>query len=795
MRVDRAGGIPTSRGCVPETTCGTGLRQCRRTGRSAADTNRRAGHAPSAVRNAERPTANRLRTATWAQRTLRALCLGSTLWLCAWIATASAQHMGLVVRDAAAPAGAEVTAVTPGAPASRAGLQAGDVIVKVQGTPIANADQFTRAAHATPAGATVILRISRQGWEKDVSLASPPAALGFGINVRDASPGPGVEIASVPPDGPALAAGVAEGDRVVRLDGRAISNARELQALLEDAARRAKPVTLTIERKGWGREVTLTPKAVLPATAEVVRVESPTRTGGDASAGTALSVAMDEANRQYDARNWRDAEASYRKLLEVSPDDPRIAGRLCHVLVMQERFETAVEACRRAAQLAPRESGPQQNIAYSFSRLGRYGDAIAAYQKAIELTPDWPEPYFGIAAAYSATRNWARAAEYYRMVVDRDSRNAAAWQALGDALGEQGRTDDAITSYRRALQVGAAGAELHRGLGWQLYRAGRLPDAERALLEANRLNPRDANTLVMLGLVADKLGKVAEATQAWQRAAELDPAGAEGTLARQNLAALAAQAPRMTPGMPPVDRGGAAAETTLRGATAVVPTGSPSPPVAGSSAARPGPPTGAQPLERLKATIAVGDFQAKAANVSSYIGDGLREMLVTALYGNGNFVVLERMDMKGLAAEQALSRSRMARTGEALPEGQMDVAEIMVYGAVTEFEPEVRGGGVNIAMGNVPLSLGLQSKAAHMAIDMRVVDVASGRVLATGRVTGEARSAQASVGTTIAARGTQFPVTLGGFQNTPMEQAIRECIDKATGYVVANTPPRYFRHQ
>jgi hypothetical protein len=68
-------------------------------------------------------------------------------------------------------------------------------------------------------------------------------------------------------------------------------------------------------------------------------------------------------------------------------------------------------------------------------------------------------------------------------------------------------------------------------------------------------------------------------------------------------------------------------------------------------------------------------------------------------------------------------------------------------------------------------------------------------VLATSRLAGEARSTQVSVGTTISARGTNFPATLGGFQNTPMEQAIRDCIEKATTYVATSTPPPYFRHR
>ena len=696
--------------------------------------------------------------------------------------TANAQHMGLVVRDAKSPPGAEVTSVAPGTPAAKAELKAGDVIVQVQGSAVASADQFTRAAHAMPPGSAVMLRVSRQGWQRDVQLQSPPVRLSFGFAVKDSPSGSGAAVATVDTGGPAADAGLAVGDRVIRLEGRAIADASRMQAQIEDAANRGKALALTVERGGWAKEVALAPKPVSPA--------QPEGTGGPlaasgtqgAAATSSLSAEMDEANRYYEAGNWREAEAAYRRLLQTLPDDPRVWGRLCHVLVMEERFADAIEGCQRATRLAPAEASIFQNIGYSYSRLGNYGEAIASYQKAIDLAPDWPAPYAGTAAAYYTQQNWPKAEEFYRQTVTRDPKSRVAWQALGDAAGEQGKSADAIAHYRKALDLEPANASLMKSLGWHLYRERRYEEAETALLDASRLSPADVTTLVWLGSVQEKLGKIAAARQAWQRAAELDPAGPIGLNARQNLAALAAAA------SPPVGSPSVGSPVPVE-AMGLPPGSSPAtrPPAARTETL---PPQGGP----LKATIAIGDFLVKAVNASQYIGDGLREMLLTALHGTGRFVVLERMDIKGLAAEQVLSRSPMARPSGSIPEGQMEIAEVMIYGSVTEFDPEVSGGGLSLGMPNVPITLGVQSKVAHMAIDVRLVDVASGRVLATGRVVGEARSARTTVDASISARGVKMPVTLGGFQNTPMERAIRECIEKATAYVIGNTPPNYFHH-
>ncbi|WP_395700145.1 CsgG/HfaB family protein [Aquabacterium sp.] len=229
----------------------------------------------------------------------------------------------------------------------------------------------------------------------------------------------------------------------------------------------------------------------------------------------------------------------------------------------------------------------------------------------------------------------------------------------------------------------------------------------------------------------------------------------------------------------------AAQPGTPEGALAAAPAPAPPPTSAPAAAAVPA---------GHKALVSIGDFQVKAATANRAIGDGLREMLVTAFYNAGPFAVVERMDLQGLAAEQALSRSRMAREGAAVAEQRMDVAEIIVYGAVTEFEGEAKGSSGQI---NLPGLLGLSrsAKTAHMALDVRVVDVASGRVLGAQRIAGDARSSQTAISAEPSVHGLGIPIGLGMYANTPMEAAIRSCIEQAVAYVAATVPPAYFRHR
>lgn len=194
-----------------------------------------------------------------------------------------------------------------------------------------------------------------------------------------------------------------------------------------------------------------------------------------------------------------------------------------------------------------------------------------------------------------------------------------------------------------------------------------------------------------------------------------------------------------------------------------------------------------------KVNVAVGDFQVKAAGASNSIGDGLREMLMTALFDSNHFIVLDRQAMKDIILEQDLSSSRRAQQGTGASRGKIEGAEIYLYGVVSEFEADSGGMGLSLFSGRLPLSLGGGTKNAHMAIDLRATDTSTGRVLFATRVAGETTDYNVNVGTSIGGGSGKLPVSLGKYSNTPMEKAIRACIDKAVQQLVAKTPKQYYK--
>ena len=207
-----------------------------------------------------------------------------------------------------------------------------------------------------------------------------------------------------------------------------------------------------------------------------------------------------------------------------------------------------------------------------------------------------------------------------------------------------------------------------------------------------------------------------------------------------------------------------------------------------------------------KARLAVGEFTDKTAKgegesggwfglYSTHfkeIGDGMREMLTTALFNTNRYIVLERQQLDEVLKEQDLAAAGRVKKETAAPTGEIYGADLIITAAVTEFEGSAKGVGGGTRVLGVTVGGGL--KKAHLAIDVRIIDAKTSQIVAaaTATVTGSATSFGAAGGANI---GGRLPVALGGWSKTPTEQAIRTCIQKAVEYIVTKTPTEYYRQK
>lgn len=192
------------------------------------------------------------------------------------------------------------------------------------------------------------------------------------------------------------------------------------------------------------------------------------------------------------------------------------------------------------------------------------------------------------------------------------------------------------------------------------------------------------------------------------------------------------------------------------------------------------------PYNGPRARLAVARFDDKTAKGYA-IGDGMKEMLTTALFNSNRFIVLERQQLGDVLQEQDLGAAGRIKKETAAPVGEIEGAEILVMGAVTEFEPNAGGVGGGLALPGLPVAGILGGKKSHVAIDVRLVDAKTSRILAATSVEGSATDVGGGF-------ITNLPLVFGGYSKTPMEKALRLCIQRATEFIAAQTPPVYYRY-
>jgi len=154
--------------------------------------------------------------------------------------------------------GALVDEPQPGSPAAKAGIEAGDVITSLNGTPVKDSRDLARNISMMAPGSDVKLDLLRKGETKSLNLtlaempndrqvnaeqAGPKVATGaphLGLAVAPASDvegagQKGVVVTSIDPDGPAAERGLKTGDVILNVGGRPVANAGDVRSALTQA--------------------------------------------------------------------------------------------------------------------------------------------------------------------------------------------------------------------------------------------------------------------------------------------------------------------------------------------------------------------------------------------------------------------------------------------------------------------------------------------------------------------------------------------------------------------------------
>src|SRR5882757_6003183 len=163
--------------------------------------------------------------------------------------------------------GAMVDEPQNGSPAAKSGVQSGDVITALNGTPVKDSRDLARKVAALAPGSSVELDILRNGESKTLTIAlgelpnrkqanagnretrpdsgSPHIGLRLApANEVAGSGGKGVVVTAVDPDGSAAEHGFQSGDVIIDVGGKTVGNASDVRKALSEARSQGKHAVL-----------------------------------------------------------------------------------------------------------------------------------------------------------------------------------------------------------------------------------------------------------------------------------------------------------------------------------------------------------------------------------------------------------------------------------------------------------------------------------------------------------------------------------------------------------------------
>ncbi len=230
-------------------------------------------------------------------------------------------------------------------------------------------------------------------------------------------------------------------------------------------------------------------------------------------------------NKQFVDKDLAGALDEYRTLREIYPDFMPAWNNAGRILMSLRRYDEAVVLFEKAAEVAPRNSIPLQNLWYCqgfFLKDIRAAETVA--RRFAAMAPDVANAHSNLGFTLAVQEKFGEAEREMRRAVELEPNHSYALPNLAHTLLVAGRAAEAVPVYRKILELGPQGgmgghpAKNSYDLALALREAGNEEEARRVVAEARTSmikalgsSQADPRGLLLLGQLSAFLGQRDEA--------------------------------------------------------------------------------------------------------------------------------------------------------------------------------------------------------------------------------------------------------------------------------------------
>lgn len=282
---------------------------------------------------------------------------------------------------------------------------------------------------------------------------------------------------------------------------------------------------------------------------------------GSSQTPTTPQVTRDAALAFEQQGKLQQAEASWKSICRLHPDNPEPYARIALLEARQDHYKEAAPFYRKALALNPNVPGLRLNLALALFKAGEMKEAIPEFEILRKASPaDSPEyqratvligmAHYGLgeydkAAPYlkEATDSdpnnltlllalehcylWSRQFKYvldvYHQILSLNPDSAEADMVAGEALDQMKDNAGATEMFRAAVKAGPKEPNVHFGLGYLLWSQKQYPEASQQFQEELVNDPKHAQAMLYLADADIQMNRVSEAEPLLRQVIQIAP--------------------------------------------------------------------------------------------------------------------------------------------------------------------------------------------------------------------------------------------------------------------------------
>ena len=239
--------------------------------------------------------------------------------------------------------------------------------------------------------------------------------------------------------------------------------------------------------------------------------------------GSAETKAMEIAMNFFNSEQYPDAEKSFKKVLELNPNEKEAYLYLAYISALARDYTTAIEYYDKALEIDPGYIIVLEGLAWSYKMVEDYELASETYQQLAELEEGNIDYMLCIGEICNMTDNFDGSVDAYNLVLEVDSNCVKAHQSLGILYFGEGIYDDAIPHLRAVIDAGVDDSDILKKLAIAYQKTGRIGEAIQQNIEIIETNPNSTAPYLNLAAIYVTQQDFTEALDALNKYIKLMP--------------------------------------------------------------------------------------------------------------------------------------------------------------------------------------------------------------------------------------------------------------------------------